>query len=346
MAATTDRTDRRPHRRGHRLARGQLGPRPHRRGVVGPPRPLGLGGPHAGRPSGTARACRAPRACACMQTISEFGALGAPGGLGTLLAGPDDLRPRHRRAEAALPPRHRHRQAGVVPAVQRARRRLRPRRAQHAAPSSTATSGSSTGRRCGPRAAHWSPTSACCSPAPTPTSPKHQGITYFVVDMHQPGVEVRPLREMTGPRDVQRGVPHRRPRPRRRRHRRREQRLGGRQHHADVRAQRARRRRRRRQRRPRCPGTVGGDLARRAGDFVRPRDLTDAGGGGGSMSVQNLSSSSPASNGTIDDPDIRQSLVQLHIDERDRPLHQPPPAGAGEGGQARSPASATSPSSR
>ena len=28
--------------------------------------------------------------------------------------------------------------------------------------------------------------------------PKHQGITYFAFPMHQPGVEVRPLREMTG----------------------------------------------------------------------------------------------------------------------------------------------------
>lgn len=31
-----------------------------------------------------------------------------------------------------------------------------------------------------------------------PTVPKHRGISYFAIGMHQPGVEVRPLREMTG----------------------------------------------------------------------------------------------------------------------------------------------------
>ncbi|MDY7105997.1 MAG: acyl-CoA dehydrogenase family protein [Actinomycetota bacterium] len=31
-----------------------------------------------------------------------------------------------------------------------------------------------------------------------PDVPKHEGVTYFVIDMDQPGVEVRPLKEMTG----------------------------------------------------------------------------------------------------------------------------------------------------
>ncbi|MFC5993240.1 acyl-CoA dehydrogenase family protein [Pseudonocardia hispaniensis] len=31
-----------------------------------------------------------------------------------------------------------------------------------------------------------------------PDQPKHQGLSYFVLDMHVPGVEVRPLRQMTG----------------------------------------------------------------------------------------------------------------------------------------------------
>ena len=104
-----------------------------------------------------------------------------------------------------------------------------------------------------------------------PTAPKHQGITWFAFDMHQPGVEVRTLREMTGQRHVLRGLLQRRSRARRRSHRRREQRLAGRQHDPVPRAVGHGRRRRAGAAAASMarPGTVADDLAKRAGDFVR-----------------------------------------------------------------------------
>ena len=44
------------------------------------------------------------------------------------------------------------------------------------------------------RQAAW----AICIGRTDPAAPRHEGITYFLVDMSSPGVEVRPLREITG----------------------------------------------------------------------------------------------------------------------------------------------------
>ena len=63
--------------------------------------------------------------------------------------------------------------------------------------SATATSGSSTARRCGRRAPSLADIGEIICRT-DPDLPKHRGLTGFVVDMHAPGVEVRPLRQMTG----------------------------------------------------------------------------------------------------------------------------------------------------
>jgi alkylation response protein AidB-like acyl-CoA dehydrogenase len=42
--------------------------------------------------------------------------------------------------------------------------------------------------------AHW----GICLARTDPEAPQHKGITYFLVDMHSAGIEIRPLREMTG----------------------------------------------------------------------------------------------------------------------------------------------------
>ena len=146
-----------------------------------------------------------------------------------------------------------------------------------------------------------------------PELPKHQGITWFSIDMHQPGMDVRPLREMTGhalfnevfmsdARVPSSAI------------------IGGRNNGwavanttlANERAGlgtgggsggggAA------------MPGTISGHLERRAGDFVSPRakkrsQSTPAGGGGMAKLLADLAKG----NGAIHDAGIRQDLVRLY----------------------------------
>ena len=82
-----------------------------------------------------------------------------------------------------------------MPAVLRARSRIRCGGAGDAR-FETVTNGLSTGRRWTTLAhsARWGLLVARTDP----DVPKHRGLTYFVIDMDQPGVEVRPLHQITG----------------------------------------------------------------------------------------------------------------------------------------------------
>jgi alkylation response protein AidB-like acyl-CoA dehydrogenase len=145
-----------------------------------------------------------------------------------------------------------------------------------------------------------------------PDAPKHAGITYFVIDMHQPGVDVRPLKEMTG-RALFNEVFLEEARVRddatigglgngwrvantTLMFERTSLGAGGGSGAASL----------------ATAGTVAGDLDRRAGDFVssggRRGGGTAALFGAGSKGLTQLAQGS----GKASDPNIRQKLVKLH----------------------------------
>src|SRR5690606_32664142 len=150
-----------------------------------------------------------------------------------------------------------------------------------------------------------------------PDVPKHQGITWIAFDMHQPGqVEVRPLVEMTGHAMFsevfmeEAVVPDANI-------------IGGLNNgwavanttlmneraglgsgggHAAASAA--------------TPGTIAKDLDKRAGDFVSsggtPRRRSVGGGGGAMAGAYKLIVDLTKGHGKIEDPNIRQDLMKLH----------------------------------
>jgi len=150
-----------------------------------------------------------------------------------------------------------------------------------------------------------------------PDVPKHQGITYFGIDMHQKGIEIRPLVEMTGHAMFNEVFMEEAITPD-------SSLIGGLNNgwavanttlmneraglgsgggHAGAGAA--------------TPGTVVNDLVKRAGDFVSGGSSSGGrrrGGGGGGMfgASYKLLVDLAKGNGKINDPTVRQALMKLH----------------------------------
>jgi alkylation response protein AidB-like acyl-CoA dehydrogenase len=146
-----------------------------------------------------------------------------------------------------------------------------------------------------------------------PDVPKHQGITWFACDMHQEGVDIRPLKEMTGRAlfnevflsdarvrdDATIGGLHNGWAVANTTLMFERSGLGAGGHSAAAAC---------------SAGTIAGDLPKRVGDFVRPSGPSGGGGGGGAMAAGavKLFMQMAKDNGMIAQPTIRQDLMKLH----------------------------------
>ena len=106
-------------------------------------------------------------------------------------------RPRHGRAEAALSQEDADGGGDLVPALLRAQRRLGPGRVSRRARRTRAITSSSTVRRSGPRAGAIADWGILLARTDSKVA-KHKGISCVLLNMRQPGVEVRPLKQITG----------------------------------------------------------------------------------------------------------------------------------------------------
>ncbi|MCU1373887.1 MAG: putative acyl-CoA dehydrogenase [Actinomycetia bacterium] len=245
------------------------------------------------------------------RTITEFGALGPPGGLGMLLAGPTI-------ATHGTDEQKAHYLADIVTGrVGWCQLFSEPVAGSDLAGLQTRAIKDGdewvvNGQKVWTSSAHVADIGMLMARTNTDV-PKHKGITYFAIDMHQEGMDVRPLRELTGRalfnevfmtdvRVADDAI------------------IGGRENGWAVAnttlaferaglgagggnaAESAA-----------LPGTIPGHLDRRAGDFVRPKGSKGSGSATFSVTAQTLIDAARRHD-KLGDPVVRQGIARMYIE--------------------------------